>query len=172
MRPVEAKKAQQQPSPKPIPLESGGPLPFGRSLHVDPELGTVEISTPDGVVELSVRCTADGCVLRFASARLSLSTPGHLDVRCQALVVDAERRLELNSGGDYVSRVGGSSTTHVGGRLEADADELSLCAQRGDALLQANDHVRLVGERVLLNSEQERRPARDQLEAFWRGLGL
>jgi hypothetical protein len=148
------------------------PLAFGRSLHVDSELGTVEITSPEGVVELSVRCTSEGCVLRFANARLALSTPGRLDVRCQELVVDAAQRLELHSGGDYTSTVGGSSTTTVGGRIEADADEMFLHSRRGDTLLQANDYVRLVAEKVLLNSEQERRPTRDQLEAFWRGVGL
>lgn len=147
-------------------------LAFGRRLHVDSDLDTVEITSPEGVVELSVRCTSEGCVLRFASTRLVLSTPGRLDVRCQELVVDAAQRLELNSGGDLTSRVGGSSTTTVGGRIEADADEMFLCSRRGDTLLQANDYVRLVGEKVLLNSEQERRPTRDQLEAFWREVGL
>lgn len=153
-------------------VESVQPLAFGRALRVDPALGTVEISSPDGVVEVSVRCTPDGCVLRFASAQLELATPGRLDVRCRELVVDAEQRLELNSGGDLSSQIGGSCTTTVGGRLHTEADELFLHTQRGDALIQANDYVRLVGEKVLLNSEQERRPTRDQLEAFWRGLGL
>jgi hypothetical protein len=139
---------------------------------VDRALGTVQIASPDGMVELSVRCTAQGCVLSFANAQLELSTAGRLDVRCRELVVEAEQRLELNSGGDYSSRIGGSSSTNVSGRLEADADELFLHTQRGDALIKANDYVRLVGEKVLLNSEQERRPMRDQLEAFWRGVGL
>lgn len=157
---------------EPSNAESVQPLAFGRRLHVDPELGTVEISSPDGLVELSVRCTPAGCVLRFASAQLALSTPGRLDVRCRELVLEAEQRLELNSSGDFASRVDGSSTTTVSGRLEADADEMFLRTQRGDALIQANDYVRLVGEKVLLNSEQERRPTRNQLEAFWRGVGL
>lgn len=147
-------------------------LAFGRALRVQPELGTVEISSPDGVVELSVRCTPGGCVLRFASAQLELATPGRLDVRCRELVVDAEQSVALSSGGDFTSHIAGNSTTTVGGRLQADADELFLHTRRGDALIQANDYVRLVGEKVLLNSEQERRPTRDQLEAFWRGLGL
>ena len=157
---------------EPSHLAKTQPLAFGRTLHVDPGLGSVAISSPDGTVELSVRCTPEGCVLSFASAQLALTTPGRLDVRCRELVVDAEQRLELNSGGDFSSSVGGSSTTTVSGRLEADADELFLHTQRGDALIQANDYVRLVGEKVLLNSEQERRPTRDQLEAFWRGMGL
>jgi hypothetical protein len=149
--------------PESVPAQSRHPLAFGRSLQLDSNLGTVEITNPDGLVELSVRCTAEGCELRFASARLALSSPGRLE---------AEQRLELNSGGDYASRIGGSASTSISGRLETEADEVFLHSQRGDALIQANDYVRLVGEKVLLNSEQERRPARDQLEAFWRKLGL
>ncbi len=154
------------------PSEQARALPFGRTLRVDAGLGSVEIASADGVVELSVRCTAEGCELRFASAQLALSTPGRLDVRCRELVVEAEQQLELNSGGNFASRIAGSSSTTVSGRLSADADELFLHTQRGDALIQANDYVRLVGEKILLNSEQERRPSRDQLEAFWRRLGL
>lgn len=157
---------------EPVNPDSRQALPFGRTLHLDPVLGTLAVSSPDGLVELSVRCTPDGCVLSFASAQLALSTPGRLDLRCRELLVDAERRLELNSGGDFASNIGGSSRTTVVGRLETDADEMFLRTQRGDALIQANDYVRLVGEKVLLNSEQERRPSRDQLEAFWRSLGL
>jgi hypothetical protein len=161
-----------EPTVNALNTTGGRPLPFGRMLHVDAALGTVHIANPDGLVELSVRCTAEGCVLSFASAQLALATSGRLDVRCRELVVEAEQRLELNSGGDFTSRIGGCSTTTVSGRLETDADEMFLHTQRGDALIQANDYVRLVGEKVLLNSEQERRPVRNQLEAFWRGVGL
>lgn len=157
---------------EPVHPDNTRALPFGRTLHLSPALGTVEISSPDGVVELSVRCTPEGCVLSFSNAQLALSSPGRLNVQCRELVVDAEQRLELNSGGDFASRIGGASITTVGGRLETEADEMFLHTQRGDAVIQANDYVRLVGEKVLLNSEQERRPSRDQLEAFWRGLGL
>jgi hypothetical protein len=111
-------------------------------------------------------------VLSFTTANLALSAPGKLDVRCAEFVVEASQRLTLNTEGDFASRVGGNATTLVSGRVETEADELFLRTTRGDALIQANDYVRLAGEKILLNSEHERRPMRDQLEAFWRGLGL
>lgn len=147
-------------------------LASGRRVQIDRGSSTLSISSPDGQVELTVRSTADGCVLSFATANLALSAPGKLDVRCAELVVETSERLTLNSDGDLSSRVGGNATTVVSGRVETEADELFLRTTRGDALIQANDYVRLVGEKILLNSEHERRPTRDQLEAFWRGLGL
>jgi hypothetical protein len=155
-------------APRPIEHE----LASGRRVHIDRDASTLQIKSPEGQLELTLRCTPDGCVLSFSALNLELSTPGKLDVRCAELVVDARERLELNTGGDYSSRVAGTCSTRVAGRVETEADELFLSTTRGDALIQANDYVRCVGEKILLNSEQERRPSRDQLEAFWRGLGL
>lgn len=153
-----------------VPIEHE--LASGRRVQIDRESSTLSISSPDGRVELTVHSTAEGCVLSFSTAHLALSAPGKLDVRCAELTIEASQSMSLNSDGDFSSRVGGHATTLVSGRVETEADELFLRTTRGDALIQANDYVRLAGEKILLNSEHERRPTRDQLEAFWRGLGL
>jgi hypothetical protein len=165
-----AQRGAPEPRTRPAPIEHE--LASGRRVQIDHSSSTLSISSPDGQVELTVRATADGCVLSFATANLALTAPGKLDVRCTELVVEASERLTLNSEGDFASRVGGNATTLVSGRVETEADELFLRTTRGDALIQANDYVRLVGEKILLNSEHDRRPTRDQLEAFWRGPGL
>jgi uncharacterized protein (DUF2345 family) len=144
----------------------------GHRVEVSAGANTVRITNPEGRVELTVRCTAQGCVLEFATADIALSAPGKLSLECDELAIDARRRLELRTQGDCESHIAGHSITRVGGRAETHADELELRANRGDALLRANDRVRLVGEQILLNSELEGQATRDQLEAFWRSLGL
>lgn len=146
-------------------------MPSGHRVEVDASASVVRIASAEGRVELTVRCTAEGCVLQFTTADLALSAPGKLSLECDELAVNARRRLELNTQGDWASQIDGHSVTRVAGRHETHADELELRANRGDALLRANDRVRLVGEQILLNSE-EGQATRDQLEAFWRSFGL
>jgi hypothetical protein len=150
----------------------GWQLRSGHSLEVEAATSTLRVSNPEGRVELTVRCTAEGCVLDFASADLTLAATGKLALHCAELEVQTSQRLELSTDGDYASRVAGNSVTLVTGRSETRADELSLRATGGDATLYANDYVRVNGEKILLNSEHEGRGTRDQIETFWRMIGL
>lgn len=147
-------------------------LDSGHRVQLDVRQNLLRISNAAGRVELTVRCTADGCVLEFGSADVALSAPGKVSLECEEFAVAARQRIEFSTDGDYESRVAGHSVSRVSGRAETHADELELRATRGDALVHANDRVRLVGEQILLNSELEGQPTRDQLEAFWRSLGL
>ena len=151
---------------------SGWELRSGHSVSLDAAASTLRVSNPEGRVELTVRCTADGCVLDFATADLTLAAPGKVALRCAELEIQASQRLELSTGGDFASHVAGNSVTVVTGRSETRADELSLAATGGDATLYANDYVRVNGEKILLNSEHEGRGTRDQIETFWRMIGL
>jgi 6-phosphofructokinase len=151
---------------------SGWQLPSGHSLQVERATSTIRVSNPEGRVELTVRCTAEGCVLDFASAEVTLSAPGKLSLHCAELEVQTTQRLELSTDGNFASRVAGNSVTVVTGRSETRADELSLAATGGDATFYANDYVRVNGEKILLNSEHEGRGTRDQIETFWRMIGL
>jgi len=151
---------------------SGWELRSGHSVSLDAAASTLRVSSASGRVELTVRCTAEGCVLDFATADLTLAAPGKLALHCAELEVQASQRLELSTDGDWASRVAGNSVTVVTGRSETRADELSLSATGGDASLYANDYVRVNGEKILLNSEHEGRGTRDQIETFWRMIGL
>ena len=155
-----------------VECPSGWQLPSGHSLQLERATSTFRVSSPEGRVELTVRCTAEGCVLDFASADVTLAASGKLALRCAELEVQTSQRLELSTDGDFASRIAGNSVTVVTGRSETRADELSLSATRGDATLYANDYVRVNGEKILLNSEHEGRGTRDQIETFWRMIGL
>jgi hypothetical protein len=144
----------------------------GHRIEVSTRASTVRIRNAEGRVELTVRCTAEGCVLEFATADIALSAPGKLSLDCDEFAIEARRGVALNTQGDWTSQIAGHSVTRVGGRAEVHADELELNANRGDALVRANDRVRVVGEQILLNSELDGQASRDQLEAFWRSLGL
>jgi len=113
-------------------------LPSGRTiLCTDAEGGgeLVTVRGPQGTVELEIRLTDQGPVLRFEAAALDLVTPGTLRARCE--------RFEVQASGDIVQ--------HAGGTLETRAHSTTITSTRGDVAIQANDDVRLNGERVKLN---------------------
>ena len=145
----------------------------GHIVEVDAAAGTVRVSNAAGHVELFVRATARGCSLEFASTELQLSAADKLTLECAELRLHASEHLQLHSRGQLTTHVAGDSTSIVAGRSETQAEELALSATRGDAVLYANDRVRVVGEQILLNSEHERQPStRAELEALWERFGI
>jgi hypothetical protein len=144
----------------------------GHSIQIDAAASRLRITNAAGKVELTVRCTERGCVLEFSEGEIQLQSSSKIAVQCDELRLQARTRLELETLGDLHTRVAGDSRTVVAGHAAVEADELELRAQRGDALLYANDRVRVVGEKILLNSEHERVTTRDQFEEIWRKLGL
>ena len=74
----------------------------------------VSVTSPDGVVELSVRFTEQGPVLSFSGARLDLSHAGELNLSCEQLRLHGRRGVEVRSEAEVVVR--GEGDVHVDGR--------------------------------------------------------
>lgn len=112
-------------------------LRSGRSVEVEEgdDGESLAVRAPDGRIELSVRLTDRGPVLSLRAARLVLEGEHAVDVECEDFRVRARNALDLSAGGD--ARVEGHGVL--------------LESRRADVSLQANDDVRLDGERVLLN---------------------
>lgn len=103
-------------------------LRSGRTVAVDAaDPDAITVRAPDGVVELSVRFTAEGPVLRFASAAVELTATRAVSVACETFSVRATGNA----------------------RIEGDAVEIE--STRGDVTVKANDDARIYGERVRLN---------------------
>lgn len=112
MRPVDdGAGPETAPSPAPVRYRSG------RTLHVigSTERGEegLQVFSPDGRIELSVRFTPQGPVLSFAGARLDLSQASEINLNCERLTLNGSRRVEVVSGGDLVVR--GQQGVHVDG---------------------------------------------------------
>ncbi|WP_437664531.1 hypothetical protein [Sorangium sp. So ce1182] len=129
-------------------------LPSGRVVEVRAAAGEEErvtIRSASGEVELDVRLTASGPVLRIRAAELELSSPGAVRVDCDRFHVRAEHGIVHETGGDLAQTVAGDATTRVRGELRAEARQATIEARRGDVQLVANDDVQLLGERIKLN---------------------
>jgi hypothetical protein len=145
-------------------------LPSGRRVEVALDQETVRIYSTEGRVELLVSCTAAGCVLQFETANLSLRNQGKIDLRCEELCVETAKQLSLHSQGHISAKVQGDFTTNVAGALKTRADEIHMKATSGDAVVEANDLVRVKGEQILLNSEDNPREHQRQLDELWKKL--
>jgi adhesin HecA-like repeat protein len=104
---------------------------------------TVELVAGDGKLVLAIEIGADGPVLRFDGPSLTIRSGGALTVEAQRLALRGEHGLTLSTGGDLeISAAGDLRTT---GRTQ------QINAELGDVRIDANDDVRLDGERVLVN---------------------
>jgi hypothetical protein len=159
-----------RPRPAPAPRTIEHPLPSGRCVEVALDQETVRIFSAEGQVELLVSCTPAGCVLKFETANLSLQNRGKIDLRCEELNVETTKQLSLLSQGHMSTQAQAGCTTDVTGTLTTRADEIHLSATSGDAVVQANDFVRMNGEQILLNSGDDPREQERQLQDLWKKL--
>ena len=145
-------------------------LPSGRRVEVALDAETVRIYGAQGRIELTVRCTDAGCVLEFDTANLSLRNQGKIDLQCEELSVQTSKQLSFHSQGHISTKAQGGCSTEVAGTLETRADEILMQATVGDAVVQANDFVRMKGEQILLNSDDDPREREKQLHDLWAKL--
>lgn len=106
--------------------------------------GTVVVRTADGTPRLTLTISASEILLDCVSGATRLRIAG-------ALTVDADR-VQLSATNDMALHCGGDLTLSAGGRIDAVAQRVSLEATRGDALITANDDVRIEGERIRMNA--------------------
>ena len=128
-------------------------LPSGRTLTVESGASDrITVRSPQGIVELAIRFTAEGPVLSFAAAAIEVTSKGEITLECERLNLRARKEINVTSEGDLRESVAGQRVSEVAGRASLEAHDVRISARRGDVAVKANDDVRLDGERVLLNS--------------------
>jgi hypothetical protein len=129
-------------------------FPSGRRIEVDAQpdgSDQVTIRGTSGNIELEVRLTDRGPVLSFRAAEMQLQTTGRLSLECDQLDVRASRGIRQHTGGDFEQIVSGDAQTWVRGDSVSTARVTTIRSIQGNVEVQANDDVRLNGERVKLN---------------------
>lgn len=109
------------------------------------------IKSPSGEVELEIRMTERGPLLRFRAADVELEATRDVKVSCNDFEVKAQGAIVQESGGDLRQRIGGKADVKVRGRMTLAARESRLQAKRGNVQIEANDDVEILGERIKLN---------------------
>jgi hypothetical protein len=132
-------------SPKPIPAVTSVRLVGEQELTVE-DHGTrnlIHLRAAGGRVALTIEVTANGPVLRFDGPALTIQTTGPLTIESESIALHGRRGVSVSSGGDAAIRVAGD--------LDIAARAQTIRAELGDVEVRANDDVRVIGERVLLN---------------------
>lgn len=129
-------------------------LASGRVVEAREEPGgrdRLTIKNPSGEVELEIRMTERGPLLRFRSADLELEATRDVKVRCNDFEVHAEGSITQEAKKDLRQRIHGHADVKVRGRMTLAAREARLQGKRGNVQIEANDDVELLGERIKLN---------------------
>jgi hypothetical protein len=115
-----------------------------RTLVVErrPGLDLLRVFNADGQACLTVRLTPTGPVLQFDGS-VVLQTSGALALDAEHIALHGRDGVTITSGGDV--------TLQTAGDLTSRARVQNIRADLGNVNLQANDDVRLNGERVLVN---------------------
>jgi hypothetical protein len=114
-------------------------------LERGPSEGLLKIVNPSGQISLSVHITAAGPVLRFEGPGLVIQAAGALAIDAEYVGIRGREGVAISSGGD--------ATVQVAGDLDMQARAHRISALLGDVSVQANDDVRMNGERVLMNCD-------------------
>ena len=109
------------------------------------------IRNPSGEVELEIRMTERGPLLRFRAADVELEATRDVKVSCNDFHVKAEGAIVEEAGGDLRQRIRGSADVKVRGRMTLAARETRVQAKRGNVQIEANDDVEILGEKIKLN---------------------
>lgn len=117
----------------------------GHTLTIEraPEGGAVlRLTNAGGDTPLTIELTSAGPVLRVGTG-LAIAVDGDLRFAAERVDIQARAGLELRSGGDVIVNAEGDNLSS--------AREHVLEARLGDVRLDANDDVKIAGERIRLN---------------------
>jgi hypothetical protein len=119
-------------------------LPGGQALllRASPDEHAIIILRPDGGASISISVTAAGAVVRLGTGPLAIETSGELTVRAAQLTLHGDEGVTIRSGKDLTMEVAGDARVTARSHL--------IRAELGDVAVEANDDVRLNGERVLV----------------------
>jgi uncharacterized protein (DUF2345 family) len=108
-----------------------------------PQEDRLMITGADGRVSLTITITDSGPVLHLEGPGLMIKTDGDLAINARSLAIHGRDGIALSSGGDAHICVAGDLTTKA--RIQ------NITAEFGNVNVQANDDVKIDGERILMN---------------------
>lgn len=143
-----------KPKKSPAPGLTGAPAGQVQSLALvgehalelvsHPDYNVLRIVAADLTTGVSVRVTQQGITVQITGISLTLASDGPLRLVADDLSLHGRNALSVTSGGD--------ATIEAGGDLHCAARTQNIRARLGSVEIQANDDVKLTGERIKLNA--------------------
>lgn len=129
-------------------------FPSGEILIIDRQHGELRLLQRDLSVALSISVTEQGLVLNLNALQLNIRALEQLNLSAAKVNIEATEEISLKTGGDFVQTVDKNSHTKVSGDHYHIARVQNIRAELGNVNINANDDVRLNGERVKLNCDE------------------
>lgn len=127
-------------------------LGWSAALEARSRGATLRLAHPEqGLVAVEITITAQGPVIRASAAVLEIDSAKSVTVRCEDFTVEAKRGIDLRAP---------EITQEATGTIRAEGHAVEIEARAEDVRIQANDDVKVLGERVLLNCERDEAPPR------------
>lgn len=112
-------------------------------LERGPDGDLIQLCDARGRLTLSIQVTDSGPVLRFEGQGLRIQAAGELTLEAEELRLHGRKGLNLTTGGDLALVADGD--------LASEARIQEIRARLGNVNIEANDDVRIDGERVMVN---------------------
>lgn len=109
-----------------------------------PQANVVHLKAPDGRICVTISLRPEGPAVEVRAGSLSIAAEGDLSIDCARLSMRAEEDISIRAGRDV--------SMSAEGALKTEAFSQHIKARLGDVRVEANDDVRLDGERIRLNS--------------------
>jgi hypothetical protein len=109
------------------------------------DANVLKIMGPEGTLRLSIRVTADGPELQVEASEVNIHVADALNIDAGQVRIHGRDSLALTSGGD--------AKLAAAGDLDSSARIQNITATLGNVNVEANDDVRMNGERVLMNCD-------------------
>lgn len=103
-------------------------LKHGRRVVIrnGPQGETVQVRSPSGDVEVEIRITEDGPVVRLSGARVELEASESIDLRCKRFEVEATEDVTVTSGGKLTLSSQDDLDVEAGGDYRCTAEVIWL----------------------------------------------
>lgn len=121
------------------------------SIHANNDQGAIKIHWSEG------RATVE-----LQSASVQVCAPEDVSFHCERFHVQADQSIHLQSQGSF--------RANAEQDLELRAASLSLRATLGDLALRANDYVRAIGEKILLNTDTCPEQSQREIQSYLKRL--
>lgn len=144
--------------------ESTLALPSGYAVDVRTAPEELVVRAPGGQICLRVHLTPEGPQVEIDAGSIALRSKGEISLSGSRVVLEGRDGIALRSGADLAIEAEGA--------LRTTAFEQVIEATGGDIHVDANDDVRVDGERIRLNSPEPAPLRRLDREAIERGKGV
>jgi hypothetical protein len=128
-------------------------MDWGNLLVLDREKQEIQLLDKNKTAQLTITVKPEGLSVQINAIELNINAVDQLNLSGKKVSLSASEELVIKSAGDLLHQIDGNCITDIGGTNSSRAKIQKMKAELGNVEIEANDDVRLDGERVLFNCD-------------------